>query len=81
MHEQVVEDCVADEQLKQQAQANSFENFKFPFKDVYQDKVIDRMEQNTEICNRMIAGGEVADVIFNWVMKEVYSRLKEVQKT
>jgi len=29
----------------------------------------------------MIAGGEVADVIFNWVMKEVYSRLKEVQKT
>lgn len=79
--EQVVEDCVADEQLKQQAQANSFENFKFPFKDVYQDKVIDRMEQNTEICNRMIAGGEVADVIFNWVMKEVYSRLKEVQKT
>jgi len=38
--EQVVEDCIADEQLKQQAQANTFENFQYPFKDVYNDKVI-----------------------------------------
>ena len=73
--EQVVEDCVADEQLKQQAQANTFDNFQYPFRDVYDEKVIDRMEQNTEICNRMIAGGEFSQLVFNAIMKEVYSRL------
>jgi type I restriction enzyme R subunit len=75
--EQVVEDCVADELLKQQAQANTFENFQYPFKDIYDDKVIDRMEQNSEICNRMIAGGEFSDLVFNAIMKEVYFRFKK----
>lgn len=74
--EQVIEDCVADEQLKQQAEANSFENFQFPFKDIYEEKVIDRMEQNTDICNKMIAGGDFADLVYRAIMKEVYSRLK-----
>ena len=77
--EQVVEDCVADEQLKQQAQANTFDNFQYPFKDVYEEKVIDRMEQNTEICNRMIAEGDFANLVFSAIMKEVYARLKKEQ--
>jgi type I restriction enzyme, R subunit len=78
--EQVVEDCVADEHLKQQAQANTFENFQYPFKEVYDDKVIDRMDQNTEICNKMIAGGEFSTLVFDAIMKEVYSRLKIEKK-
>jgi type I restriction enzyme R subunit len=74
--EQVVEDCVSDEQLKQQAKANSFENFKFPFRDIFDEKVIERMDQNQEIFNRMMAGGEFGELVFNAIMKEVYGRLK-----
>lgn len=75
--EQVVEDCVSDEQLKQHAEANTFENFKFPFRDIFDEKVIERMDQNQDIFNRMMAGGEFGELVFNAIMKEVYARLKE----
>lgn len=77
--EQVVEDCVSDDQLRQQAQANTYENFQYPFRDVYDEKVIDRMEQNSEICNRMITGGHFSELVFSAIMKEVYKRLKDNQ--
>jgi hypothetical protein len=38
------------------------------------------MEQNADICNRMIAGGEFSDLVFKAIAKEVYFRLKEVNK-
>lgn len=74
--EQIVEDCVADEELKQQVNANDFENFKYPFRDKYDDKVIDRMEQNNEVTQKMMAGDELANTIFSAIVKEVYKRLK-----
>lgn len=76
--EQVVEDCVSDEQLKHHAEANSFDNFKFPFQEVYDEKVIDRMDQNQELFNRMMAGGEFGKLVYNAIMKEVYGRLKKI---
>jgi type I restriction enzyme, R subunit len=76
--EQVVEDCVSDEQLKHHAEANSFDNFKFPFREVYDEKVIDRMDQNQELFNRMMAGGDFGKLVYDAIMKEVYGRLKKI---
>ena len=75
--EQVVEDCVSDEHLKNHAEANTFDNFKFPFREVYDEKVIDRMDQNQELFNRMMAGGEFGKLVYDAIMKEVYGRLKK----
>jgi type I restriction enzyme R subunit len=63
--------------LKHHAEANTFDNFKFPFREVYDEKVINRMDQNQELFNRMMAGGEFAVLIYNAIMKEVYDRLKK----
>ena len=72
---QIVEDCVSDEILKVQAKVNSLDNFRFPFEESYNDKIIERMDQNQEIFNRLMEGGDFASVVLNTIMKEVYRRL------
>ncbi|MBF0259038.1 MAG: type I restriction endonuclease subunit R [Desulfamplus sp.] len=79
--DQIVEDCVADEALKIQALANTMENFKFPFTDAYINKVIDRMDQNTDIFNRLMEGGEFSDLVAQVVLKEVYQRFTSAKQT
>ncbi|MBC8462545.1 MAG: hypothetical protein H8D67_31645 [Deltaproteobacteria bacterium] len=72
--EQIVEDCVMDEDLGTQARANTYENFKYPFEDAYKDKVIDRIDQNQEMFNRLIEEGDFSTLVFSAIMKEVYKR-------
>jgi len=72
--EQIVEDCVRDEDLGTQARANTYENFKYPFEDTYKDKVIDRMDQNQEMFNKLMEEGDFSTLVFNAIMKEVYKR-------
>ena len=72
--EQIVEDCVRDEDLGTQARANTYENFKYPFEDAYKDKVIDRMDQNQEMFNKLMEEGDFSTLVFNAIMKEVYKR-------
>jgi type I restriction enzyme R subunit len=73
--EQIVEACVSDEILQVQAKVNSLDNFRFPFEESYNDKIIERMDQNQEIFNRLMEGGDFASVVLNTIMKEVYRRL------
>lgn len=73
--EQIVEDCVADENLKVQALANTIDNFKFPFTDAFTNKVIERMDQNTGIFNRLMDGGDFSNLVSKVILQEVYQRL------
>lgn len=73
--EQIVEDCVADENLKVQARANSIDNFKFPFTDAFTNKVIERMDQNTGIFDRLMDDGDFSALVSKVILKEVYQRL------
>ncbi len=73
--DQIAEDCIADENLKTQALANTIDNFKFPFEDAFINKVIERMDQNTDIFNRVMEEGEFSDLVAGAVLKEVYQRL------
>ncbi|KPA12480.1 type I restriction endonuclease subunit R [Candidatus Magnetomorum sp. HK-1] len=75
--EQIVEGCVSDENLKVQAQANTIDNFKFPFEELFNDKIIERMDQNQDLFNRLMEGGDFATSVSNAIMHEVYRRLKE----
>ena len=73
--EQVVQDCVNDEELKEFAEQNTIDNFKYPFKDSYDEKWFKRMEQNKELFNRAMADDNVGVKIFNIILAEVYKRL------
>ena len=79
--EQIVEDCVSDETLKVQARANTLDNFRFPFEESFNNKIIDRMDQNQEIFNRLMDGGDFTTVVSNAIMQEVYRRLNRPDQT
>jgi type I restriction enzyme, R subunit len=72
--EQIVEDCISDEELKAQARANNMDNFRYPFKEIFNDKIIDRMDQNQDIFTRLMENDEFNGVVLNVLMKEVYRR-------
>lgn len=72
LFEQLVEDFISDDTLKVQARANTLDNFKYPFEESYHNKIIDRMDQNQDIFNRLMEGGDFATIVFNGIMQEVY---------
>jgi len=74
--DQVIEDCVSDEDLVSQAKNNSMENFQYGFDDVYISKWIDRMDQNRELFAKVMDDESFSGFLRNAVMKEVYRRLR-----
>jgi type I restriction enzyme R subunit len=73
--DQIEEDLMSDENLSQQARNNSIENFRYPFNDVFIDKVIGRMEQNQEITDRIMNEDEFADLVKDLLLRKVYRKL------
>ena len=74
--EQIVEDCVKDEKLIDQAKTNTIDNFKFGFNDAYMNKLINRMEQNQEIFTMLMDNDDVQEKVKYLLMQEVYQRLR-----
>lgn len=76
--EQIVEDCVNDETLTDQARSNTMDNFKFGFEDIYFQKWIERMEQNKELFTKVMDDVEFSNYLKSFIMKQVYNRLRGV---
>lgn len=74
--DQIEHDLTNDEKLAQQAKTNTIENFKYPFNDMFIDKVIGRMEQNQEITDRLMNEEEFAEVVREFLLQKVYASLK-----
>lgn len=74
--EQVIEDCVLDEDLANQAMSNTVDNFKYGFEDVVIAKWIDRMDQNQEFFKNIMDNDKISGLINDYVMREVYKRLR-----
>lgn len=74
--EQVIEDCLVDEKLANQARSNTMENFKFPFTEVILGKWIERMDQNGEFFKKVMDDDKVRNMINDYVLNEVYKRLR-----
>ena len=51
--DQIEEELVSDEKLGMQAKTNTIENFKCRFEDVFIAKLIDRMDHNKDIFNKL----------------------------
>lgn len=73
--DQIEEDLVSDSTLAQQGKSNSIENFKYPFNDVFINKVIDRMGQNQEIVDKLMNEDRFAEVVSDFLLHKVYGRL------
>ena len=75
--DQIEEELVVHSGLKEQAQSNPIENFKFGFEELFLDKLIARMEQNQDIFTKMMDDKEFGDVVKGYMLKKVYDRLSK----
>jgi type I restriction enzyme R subunit len=75
--DQIETELVNDETLKSQAKSNSMDNFKFGFDDAFLTKLIDRMEDNKEIFERILGDSDFGSLVKEWMLKRVYDKLNE----
>ncbi len=75
--DQIEEELATDEHLSKQAQTNTMENFKYPFNDVFDNKVIDRRDQNEEIFRRILDDEKFAKTVREFMLKKVYTRINK----
>ena len=76
--DQIEAELVQDETLKTQAQANKIDTFKYAFEDQFLSKLIERMDQNQEIFEKIVEDKAFGGLVREWMLKKVYARLQEV---
>jgi len=78
--DQIEEELVLDEKLGVQAKTNTIDNFKYGFEDIFVNKLIERMDQNEDIFNKIMDDKTFASVVKDYLLKKVYARLNEIKK-
>jgi type I restriction enzyme R subunit len=78
--DQIEEEMVMDEKLGVQAKTNTIDNFKYGFEDVFISKLVDRMDQNQDIFNKIMDDKAFAVVVKDYLLKRVYKRLSETDE-
>jgi len=73
--EQIEEELIGDEKLQMQAKSNTIENFKYGFDEAFLAKLIERMEDNHEIFEKILDDKEFGDVVRKWMLNKVYERI------
>jgi type I restriction enzyme R subunit len=75
--DQLKEDALEDDHLRQSAQVNSEENFALEFDDALTEMFIDRMDQNQELFAKFMDNEEVQKAITQHLRREVYQESQE----
>jgi type I restriction enzyme R subunit len=79
--DQIEEELVGDEKLQMQAQSNTIDNFKYGFDEAFLAKLIERMEDNQGIFEKILDDKEFGEVVRKWMLKKVYERLASQSNT
>jgi type I restriction enzyme, R subunit len=74
---QIREEAVADETLRQAANANTIDNFRFVFSKALEGLFIDRMEQNEELFARYMNDAEFQKLVGEHLLQQVYTQIRE----
>ncbi len=74
--DQIIEAAVADEGLRQAAQANPEDKFALVFQRVLESLFVDRMEQNEDIFVRFMNDAGFQQTVASWLISEVYKKLR-----
>jgi len=74
--DQVREEAVANEVLRQAAAANTIDNFKYVFAKALEDIFIDRMEQNESIFARFMNDQDFQHLVEKHLRRRVYDQIR-----
>jgi type I restriction enzyme R subunit len=75
--EQIEAELIEDKKLQTQAKVNKIDTFKYAFEEMFIDKLIERMDQNQEIFEKILEDQSFGGVVKELMMKKVYARLNE----
>jgi len=75
--EQIEEEAFEDDKLKEAANANNFGDFSSILAKVFEGILIDRMEGNEEIFERLMGDASVRDIAVNDIAKNLYKRFRK----
>lgn len=73
--DQIEEELVTDEKLQMQARSNTIDNFKYGFEEAFLAKLIERMEDNQGIFEKILDDKQFGEVVKKWMLHKVYERL------
>lgn len=72
--DQIEEELFADDELKQWAINNPEDAFKFPFDEMFISKLIERMDSNGEIFEKIMSNPEFKEDVSDWLRNRIYKR-------
>lgn len=75
--DQFMADAAADDQNRQKAKANTYENFALSLKQPMQGIVIDRMDRNEDIVSRYLNDSEFQSAVFEQLARRLYDELAD----
>ncbi len=75
--EQMEAELMKDKTLQIQAKANKIDTFKFPFETMFINKVLERMDQNQAIFEKILEKPSFRSFVEEWMMKKVHAKLNE----
>ncbi len=75
--DQIEAALLLDEKLKTQAIANKIDTFKYAFDEIFLSKLIERMDQNQDIFEKIIEDSAFGNLVKEWMLKKVYGKFNE----
>ena len=75
--DQIQEEAVANESLQQAAAVNNVDDFRQVFEKAFENLVIDRMEGNEDIFNRLMSDKDFRDVATEHLLQRVYGHIRK----
>lgn len=75
--EQIEAELMEDTTLQTQAKVNKMDTFKYAFEEMFIDKLIERMDQNQEIFEKILENQSFGSLVKELMMKKVYVKLNE----
>jgi len=75
--EQIEAELMGDATLQTQAKVNKLDTFKYAFEEMFIDKLIERMDQNQEIFEKIFEDQSFGSLVKELMMKKVYVRMNE----
>jgi len=75
--EQIESELMDDETLQVQAKVNKMDTFKFAFEELFISKLIERMDQNQEIFEKILEDNDFGGLVKELMMKKVYKKMNE----
>ncbi|ODS23966.1 type I restriction endonuclease subunit R [Candidatus Endobugula sertula] len=75
--DQLKEEAISNDDLRQAASVNSVGDFKYVFDKVFDGLVIDRMEGNEDIFDNLMSNPELRQTVFENLLYRVYQAIKD----